>query len=148
MTHQHISSQEHNPREHKNLANITDTDRYSDQEQTSNCHTEFSIPVYLTSLTYTVLSFKCQRNSSKYITVKNYKDINLEVLRSDIQQAPWWVTSVSDDISDTISAWNDMYQTLIKEHIKTRKVKFRTNTLQWMNSTLRKMMNKRYTSNN
>ena len=96
------------------------------------------------SLVYIVLSFKRERKPPIYITVKNYKDVDIKTLQSDFQQTPWWVTSVFDDIDDTTSVWNDMYQAVIKEHINTRKVKVRSNSLPWMNSNLRKIMNKRY----
>ena len=76
--------------------------------------------------------------------VKKYKDVEVKALQTDIQQVPWSVTSVFDDIEDTNSVWNDMYQAVLKEHVKTRKVKVRSNSLPWMNSILRKMMNKRY----
>ena len=95
-------------------------------------------------LIYIVLSFKQQRKSPIYIMVKNYKDVEVKALQTDIQQIPWSVTSVFDDIEDTNSVWNDMYQAVLKGHVKTRKVKVRSNSLPWMNSILRKMMNRRY----
>ena len=82
-------------------------------------------------LIYIVLSFKRQRKSPIYIMVKNYKDVEVKALQTDIQQVPWSVTSVFDDIEDTNSVWNDMYQAVLKEHVKTRKVKVRSNSLPW-----------------
>jgi len=57
---------------------------------------------------------------------------------------PWWVTSLFDDVDDCYWAWQSMYNQIITNHVKERKVKVRTESNPWMTSEIRKQMNHRY----
>ena len=96
------------------------------------------------SLIYLILSFKQHRQPPTYKTTRNYKNVDLNKLRDDMANVPWWITTIFDDIDDTNWAWNNLYQNVINDHIKPRKVKVRSQSDPWMNSELRKMMNRRY----
>ena len=65
-------------------------------------------------------------------------------MRSDIQNAPWHICSVFDDVDDVTWAWETIYKDIINDHIKTRQAKVRKSSLPWMNSVIRKAMNWRY----
>ena len=49
-----------------------------------------------------------------------------------------------DDVNDSLWCWENLFNEIISDHIKTRKVKVRTNNQPWMTGDIRKMLNKRY----
>ena len=61
-----------------------------------------------------------------------------------MENAPWSVINILDDIDDAEYAFNILYNNIIKAHIPERKVKVRSNSLPWITSDIRKLMNKRY----
>ena len=57
---------------------------------------------------------------------------------------PWRVCSVFDDVEDNCWLAESLYKDFSSEFLKTRKAKVRGKPLPWMNSKIRKIMNKRY----
>ena len=76
--------------------------------------------------------------------VKNYKGLDKNAFKEDIQNAPWWVCSISEDVDDVTYAGSTMYDGIVTEHIKKRKANIWTNSLPWVDSFILKLMNKRY----
>ncbi|CAH3137642.1 unnamed protein product, partial [Pocillopora meandrina] len=78
--------------------------------------------------------------------VHNFKNVleNPKDFKHDLESAPWWVCSTFEDLDDITWAWNCMYNIIASSHIPLRKAKVRKNSLPWMNSEIRKEMNKRY----
>ena len=76
--------------------------------------------------------------------VTDFKNINYELLRQDLNFAPWSICGIFDNIDDVAWAWESLYKGISNDHLKTRKVKVRTNGLRWMNNSIRKEMNRRY----
>ena len=76
--------------------------------------------------------------------MKNYKKLNLNDLKSEFERAPWDICNIFDDMDDITWAWEHLYKDILNDHLTVRKVKIRTKSLPWMNSTLRKEMNLRY----
>ena len=72
------------------------------------------------------------------------KNVNCELLRQDLNFAPWSICGIFDDMDDVTWAWESLCKGILNDHLKTRKVKVRTNGLKWMNSSIRKEMNRRY----
>lgn len=62
----------------------------------------------------------------------------------DLETAPWWVCSVFDDVDDIAWAWESMYKDILGDYVFCRDAKIRNFSLPWMNSDIRKAMNKRY----
>ena len=60
----------------------------------------------------------------------------------DFDTAPWDICNVFDDVEDSV--WEFLYKNIIEDHIKERKVKIKAKSHPWVNTTIRKMMNKRY----
>ena len=96
------------------------------------------------SLIYTVLRLKPPRQAPRFKISRNYRNVDWDKVREDMSQVPWWITSVFDDIDDTVWAWQTMYENVVNEHIRSRQVKIRAQSHPWMNSELRKQMNQRY----
>lgn len=95
------------------------------------------------------ISFKLakSRNSLPVIKqVKNFKGVKEDPksLQNDLETAPWWICSIFDEIDDVTWAWETMFKDVVDSHVTKRLVKIRQHSLPWMNSEIRKAMNKRY----
>jgi len=95
-------------------------------------------------LIYAVVKLRRQKSSPVIKEVTDFKNVNCELLRQDLNYAPWSICGIFDDIDDVAWAWESLYKGIWNDHLKTRKVKARTNGLKWMNSSIRKEMNRRY----
>ena len=60
------------------------------------------------------------------------------------QWQPWWVCSTFEETDDVTQAWSKMYDSIVEEHVKTRKAKICKDSLPWVDGQMRKLMNKRY----
>ena len=70
--------------------------------------------------------------------------MDTRVLQQDMENAPWSVINIFDDIDDAEYAFNTLYNNIIKANIPEKKVKVRSISLPWITSDIRKLMNKRY----
>ena len=95
-------------------------------------------------LVYLKYTLKRSKSKPKIITVKNYKRLDEKAFKNDIENAPWWVCTTFDDIDDMIWCWSKMYESIVDVHIKKRRAKIRVDSLPWIDSQIRKMMNYRY----
>ena len=96
-------------------------------------------------LVYATINLHRQKSKPIIKEVKDYKNMNLEKLRLDLEGAPWHICQLFDNIDDATWAWEYMFKDIMNEHIRTRKAKVCTNGLRWMNANIRKEMNRRYT---
>ena len=62
-------------------------------------------------------------------TVKNYKLVNKENFKLTLQNAPWWIGNLFDDIDDVVNTWELLYKDVVDEFITERNVKLRQNSL-------------------
>ena len=76
--------------------------------------------------------------------VRNYRSLDKKSLRKDLQDIPWWVTSLFDDIDDVTHAWELLFKDVLDTHLPTRTAKIRKESLPWVTGEIRKEMNKRY----
>ena len=74
----------------------------------------------------------------------DYKKVDLDSLKTDFAAAPWSICNVFDDLDDATWAWECLYKDIMKSHVPARRVKIRRGSLPWMNSSIRKELNKRY----
>ncbi|CAB4038335.1 Hypothetical predicted protein, partial [Paramuricea clavata] len=77
-------------------------------------------------------------------TVKNYKYVDKSKFKSALRNVPWWVCDIFDDLDDVQNAWELLYKDVVDEYITERKVKVRQNSLPWVNTEIRKLLNKRF----
>ena len=68
----------------------------------------------------------------KLITVRNYKGVDTEKAKHDLECVPWDIVSLFDDVDDSLWCWYHLLNDVISEHVKTRKVKVRSNNQPWM----------------
>ena len=90
------------------------------------------------------LSSKLPKSSPKLITVRNYKNINLLDLKSDLESVPWNLIDIFDDPDDSAWCWEELLKQTISQHVHPRKVKVRSHNQPWMNGEIRKQLNNRY----
>jgi len=95
-------------------------------------------------LIYGIIKLHCERTPPKYIFAKNYKQINIETLKHAFRTAPWSVIETFDDLDDITWVWETLNKDIVNDHIPQRRVKIRSDSLPWMNSHIRKTLNKRY----
>ena len=55
---------------------------------------------------------------------------------------PWPVIETFDNINDMTWAWETIYKNILNEHLSERTAKVCSNRLPWMNSHIRKTMNR------
>ena len=95
-------------------------------------------------LIYGITRLQSKRIPPKYISVKNYRQVNVETLKHAFITAPWSAIEAFDDPDDITWVWETLYKDIVNDHIPQRRVKIRSGSLPWMNSHIRKSMNKRY----
>ena len=79
----------------------------------------------------------------KTLIVRDYKDVNLDQLKENFQSVPWQLIELFDDVNNSLVCSEKLFSE-ISDHVKTRKVKVKTNNQPWMTGDMRKMLNKRY----
>ena len=95
-------------------------------------------------LIYGIIRLQRKRTAPKYISAKNYRQVNVETLKHAFTTAPWSAIEAFDDPDDIAWAWETLYKDIVNDHNPQRRVKIRSESLPWMNSHIRKTMNKRY----
>ena len=95
-------------------------------------------------LIYAAFSIKRSHLKPKFITVRNYKDLDNVKLQRDLEEAPWHIVSAVEDVEDSVYLWETMFKDIIESNIKRRNVKVRHKSLPWINTEIRKAMNQRY----
>ena len=93
---------------------------------------------------YAVFKLRLGNPKPKFITVSDYTETNTNDLKNDIERASWQIVNVFNDVDDSVYAWNYLYNEIVQQHIKKRKVKIRQRSLPWIDGKLRKEMNRRY----
>ena len=95
-------------------------------------------------LIFSVLKLSRKKTPSSIRTVIDWKNCNQEAFKEQIALVPWHTCNVFEDIDDNYCMIERLYQNIKAKFLPQRKVKIRSNSLPWMNSEIRKMMNERY----
>ena len=95
-------------------------------------------------LIYTIVNLNRRREKPVMKTVRNYKLVNKENFKLALQNAPWWISNLFDDIDDVVNTWELLYKDVVNEFITEQNVKLRQNSLAWVNTDIKKLLSKRY----
>lgn len=95
-------------------------------------------------LVYAVLHLRIKNQSPILKEVRDYRNIDVEAVKRDFEQAPWNVCTALESLEDSTWAWEQLFKGVVNNHVKVRKAKVKSNSLPWMNSAVRKEMNIRY----
>ena len=87
-------------------------------------------------LIYTIVNLNRRREKPVMKTVRNYKLVNKENFKLALQNAPWWIGNLFDDIDDVVNTWELLYKDVVDEFITERNVKLRQNSLPWVNNII------------
>ncbi|PFX14453.1 hypothetical protein AWC38_SpisGene21387 [Stylophora pistillata] len=67
-------------------------------------------------LVYAILRLKKQRPKPVYITTRCFKHYQTKAFFTDIEQAPWSVLDVFDDVNDKLFAFNEFFCDIVDRH--------------------------------
>ena len=104
----------------------------------------FSTGIADHDLIYTVLNLRKQRSEFILKTVIDWKRCDVPKLKEEIKQAPWHSCNVFEDIDDNNWMMTSIYKGITNRNLPKRKAKVRKSSLPWMNSEIRKLINKRF----
>jgi len=94
-------------------------------------------------LIYATIRLKNKRTPPKYIRTRDYKKLDPEKFRDDIESAPFHVASVFDDADDILWAWQMLFTNICDDHAPWKEVKIRSSSAPWITSDIRFKMNRR-----
>ena len=99
---------------------VTNTSRVSNSDSFDNCISDHN-------LVFTTYNLKSKRKPPKLITIKDlYKNINMDVLRQDLDTSPWDLIDLFDEVDDAFWCWETIFKGTLSQHVKTRKVNIRS----------------------
>lgn len=81
---------------------------------------------------------------AKFKTLIAWTNGDADISKDSLALVPWRVCSVFDNVEDNCRLAESLYKDFSSEFLKNRKAKVRGKPLPWMNSIIRKIMNKRY----
>ena len=93
-------------------------------------------------LIYDVLDLQTPKRKSKIVTVNKIED--KDSLINDFTLVPWHILEIFDDIDDVTHHWHYLFSDILKDHVKTLKLKKRDQNKPWIDRILRKELNQRY----
>ena len=73
-------------------------------------------------------------------TIKNYRKFDPQKYNNDLENAPWSICEIFDDLDDQVWAWHHIFQKISSEHITTRTIRKKEGKLPWINNTIRKLI--------
>ena len=89
-------------------------------------------------------SLKRKRPPPTVITVRNFKQFNTENFKADMEQTPFYIASLFDDMDDILWAWNQLFRGVCDSHAPLKEIKVRSVLSPWINNTIRLKMNRRF----
>ena len=97
------------------------------------------------TLVYCVLKLKSENSKPIHKDVKMKGQFDQQLFQNTLEQAPWWVSNLFDDV-DITQFLETMYKEIVHDFVNTRKFKVRRRSLPWVNRDIKKLMNQRYKS--
>ena len=81
------------------------------------------------------------KRSNKYITYRSYKNFNVETYKDDLQQIPFHVAEIFDDIDDMYFFQQNLLLEVMDKHAPLKQRMIKHNNVPYMNGELRKAIN-------
>ena len=75
------------------------------------------------------MDFKPRKVPPRIVATRNYKKMETEKFKLDLQTAPWSTCEMIEDVEDKCSVWTDIFKDICEQHAPKRKVKLRRRTL-------------------
>ena len=96
------------------------------------------------SLVYATFRLKQKRPLPIVLTVRNFKQFNTKNFKADLEQTPFHIASVFDDMDDILWAWNQLFRGVCDSHAPLKEIKVRSISSPWINNNIRLKMNHRF----
>jgi hypothetical protein len=91
-------------------------------------------------LIYLSYDVKVPKRKAKFITFRNFKNINVYNLRSDASGMPWLDVELYDDVDSKVDHINSICKSLIDKHAPLRTVRVTHAPCPWMGDNIKHLM--------
>ena len=88
-------------------------------------------------LIYANIRPKNKRPPPKHIRARDYRKLDPEKFRGDVESAPFHVASVFDDADDILWAWQMLFTNICNDHAPWKEVKIRNSSAPWITRDIR-----------
>ena len=95
-------------------------------------------------LIYATIRLKHKRPPPKFIKTRNYKRMDVEKFKYDLECTPFHIASIFEDPDDQLWVWERLFDDISNEHAAWRKIKARSFSSPWITCEIRHKMNLRY----
>ena len=92
-------------------------------------------------LVHAVIKLTKTRIPPKTRTAVDWNKCDVNKFKETIEQVPWHICSVFEDVDDNYWIMEKLYKDVAKDFLPTRTVKVKTNSLPWVDGNIRKLMN-------
>ena len=96
------------------------------------------------NLVYASVRLASKRPPLKIVQIRNYKNLNEESFKRDIECTPFHVATIFDDPDDSLWMWSKLFLQIAEVHAPLKKVKVRSHSLPWISNDIRRKMNRRF----
>ena len=110
--------------------------------KTLTCNTSLSDYHYMV---VSVLKKHAPLIKNREVTYRTYKTLNADALRNDIDQIPFSVCNIFDDVDDSYWAFNKLLREIVDEHVPIKRRRTRKHEAPFLNTVYRKMLRKKAT---
>lgn len=90
------------------------------------------------NLIYGVMKDKVFQHQRKVKTFRSTKAMDTEKLNEDLKAAPWNVMDTFDTLEDKYEYWKSLFNSVVEEHMPTKKMRFRREDVPYMTAEWRK----------
>ena len=104
----------------------------------------FPLGISDNNLIYATIRLKNKRPPPKIIRTRNYKKMDVEKFKHDIESTPFHIASIFEDPDDQLWAWERLFFDLCDDHAPWKEVKARSFSSPWITSDIRYKTNRRY----
>ena len=95
-------------------------------------------------LIFCTLNIKRKYPKAQFKDVRVKKTFDEERFKQLLDETPFWVADIFDDVDDVCYTWEKLYKDILNEFTKTRRAKVMTHKHPWIDREIKKLMNKRY----
>ena len=95
-------------------------------------------------LIYATIRLKHNRPPPKFIKTRNYKRIDFEKFKYDLECTPFYIASIFEEPDDQLWVWERLFDDISNEHAPWREIKARSFSSPWITCEIRHKMNRRY----
>lgn len=92
---------------------------------------------------YAVYDLSVPPSVKQKLTFRDFKNINIEQLRIDVEEAPWEQVVLSSDIDTKVGKFNELIAKLMDKHVPVKNIIVKHRPTPWMNREIRRLISKR-----